>query len=527
MANDISTVWIDSTFIPAEDALDGELDTPLEFLPAEADNIGERSIPIIYRAQEATPNDDLRVDITLEVPTTTVSGLLNVAEEYYMYPPPKLSGVEDSLVEYSKSEMNDEVFKNIYHIYSASYNSISGSLSKKIAFTVGNSRNMFDDTLHVYTSSATVSGLLDYIANYVNFSGNLNPSGIPIPFYDTTRHVEHEYTRASDILTPAGVNNIIDISFAGWIYHYIGFDAYSTLGGFNSGYPFEVTISGGGVDVHYLELYSTALTVSGLGMDVYCALTDFAELDFDVATISGAIDPQLYEVYSAGSDRKVLELDIELFPIKITNFFPDEGDYTTASGFISVDVLDDTCPVSTSGTYFKVDGIRVPVTFSGITDGYRMYYNPEESFSSLEGPTTFTAHAENECGQTLEKDYYLTFGYIVEYDNHPSSWQGIDYGFNNEVLVRVTAENYASCPQVSSLAWSFDSKEQFNNDLGASIVGKAFSYEYSDVSAEIYPQSLAYFYNREFEVILTAKDFAGNEMEPFILNYRIEDKPEN
>jgi hypothetical protein len=91
----------------------------------------------------------------------------------------------------------------------------------------------------------------------------------------------------------------------------------------------------------------------------------------------------------------------------------------------------------------------------------------------------------------------------------------------------VTAENYASCPQVSSLAWSFDSKEQFNNDLGASIVGKAFSYEYSDVSAEIYPQSLAYFYNREFEVILTAKDFAGNEMEPFILNYRIEDKPEN
>ena len=373
-----------------------------------------------------------------------------------------------------------------------------------------------------------MSGTLDYVVNYTNFSGNTNISGgDPIPFYTTVWDITHEFTRGEDEYRLGGINRIVDVSFAGWVSHYIGFDAYSVLGGFNEGIDYEVTITGGGVDVNYLDAYSTALTVSGLDLEIYCALTEMAYVTAEAETIKGRIARCYYEVFSTAEKHGYLNLDVGLYPIKITNFSLDVGEYTTASGFISVDVLDDTCPVSTSGTYFMVDGIRVPVTFSSITDGYRMYYNPEDNFSSLEGPTTFTAHAENECGQSLEQDYYLTFGYIAEYDNYPSLWQGMDYGFNNKIAVRVTAENWASCPQVSSLAWDFESREKFNQDLGASIVGTFYSKEASNLAAEIKPQSLAYFYGKEFEVVVTAKDFAGNEMTPLVLKYRIEDKPEN
>ena len=218
-------------------------------------------------------------------------------------------------------------------------------------------------------------------------------------------------------------------------------------------------------------------------------------------------------------------MDIDLLSLKISNFSLGIGEHTTASGFISVDITDDECPVSTSGTYFMIDDIRVPVVFSDIEDGYRMFYDPDDDFASLEGATVFTVHAENECNKVLEQDFYLTFGYIVEYTNRQELLDNIDYGFQQKVIARVTAENYASCPQVSSLAWDFESKPQANVDLGASIVGKFHAWEYNEMPAKIYPHSTAYFYGKEFKVVVKAKDFAGNQMEPLVLNYRIEAKP--
>ena len=119
----------------------------------------------------------------------------------------------------------------------------------------------------------------------------------------------------------------------------------------------------------------------------------------------------------------------------------------------------------------------------------------------------------------------LTTGYVVDYINTPDAYDSIDYGFDNKVTVRVTAEDYASCPTSETLAWDFDSKNYDNRDLGASIVGRFHADDSEDLSAEIYPHSTAYFYGKEVTVRIEAKDFAGNEMEPLILVYRIEDKP--
>jgi hypothetical protein len=399
---------------------------------------------------------------------------------------------------------------------------VSGVVSKKVVFTAGNEYLDSDNVPIAFYTSASVSGVVDRIVNYTNFSGNLTPSGVPIPYNNGIYICLTEYFDAYTA-TSGVVDRVVDITFAGWVNFPVLADIYSVDQGLEKGYTVETTTISGSIQVNYLDTYSSALTTSGIVSDVYCSLEDYAQVNFESAVISGAIGYLENDIYSTEVSQGVLTLDVDLFSLKITNFSLGIGEYTTASGLISVDIEDDVCAVSTSGTYFLLDGIQVPVTFSGITDGYRMFY--DGNFDSLEGPTTFTAHAENVCGDIIERDFYLTFGYIVTFVNEEGGTNNIDYGFNNKVAVRVTAENYATCPRLNGLAWEFESKEQFNSDLGASITGYE---EYSgreDLSASIYPQSTAYYYEKEFTIVVNAKDFAGNEMTPLILRYRIEDKP--
>lgn len=523
MADTTSKVWVDSTFV---EPIQGSKDVYVEYHPAADENIGSHSIPVIYKTAEALPADyDVRLTYFQEL--ITESGVFNVPLQYFTFTEPKMEGVYISLVEFLAGEKDKTDEKDLDLIYTTGFNSISGSLDKKLTFIAGKQQLAFDDTpvnFRLYTSS---SGYLSFLHNYTNFSGNISTSGTPIAFYDTDFSIIAEYGGYTGTTTSGYLNRIVEITFAGWVDHNLTADVYSSLLGYKHHYDFEVTVSGGGVDANYLEAYSSVLSLSGIECETYCSLVDMAEIGAEAATISGSISYYKYEVYSTIEDGKPLTLDIDLFSIKITNFSLDVGEYTEAEGLISVDVLDDTCPISTSETYFMVDGVRVPVTFSGIQDGYRMFYDPIDDFSSLDGPTTFTVHVENECDKTLEQDFYLTFGYIVEYINNPGQSNNMDYGFNNKIAVRVTAENYASCPQISALAWEFESKEQLNNDLGASIIGKFHALDDADISAEIKPDSTAYFYGKEFEVIVNAKDFAGNKMEPLVLKYRIENKPEN
>ena len=74
---------------------------------------------------------------------------------------------------------------------------------------------------------------------------------------------------------------------------------------------------------------------------------------------------------------------------------------------------------------------------------------------------------------------------------------GIDFGFKEKIPIRVTVEDFATCPSLSSLGWEFESKEKSSGDLGAFINGRLYSMEGSNVGASIYPTSAAYFYGKE------------------------------
>lgn len=522
MPDTTSKVWIDSSFNDADPA---SKNAYVEYRPAAADNIGSRSVPIVYKTVEAKPTTlDAKISYLQELEAKIE--LLNVAQEYFAFVGPKFEGVYVSLVEFSTGQKDEVHFKDINIIYSTGYGSISGSLNKRVVYTGGREVLALEDVPLWYYNDLTASGSLSYWVNYSNFSGDVTTSGVLVPFHTSEVDYNLEYGGFNDP-TPGAVNRIITIDFAGWVDNGLNADVYSALHGFKSHYTLEVSISGGGIGVNYLDLYSADTSTSGVPLDIYCSLVDLASVNAEAATTLGRTNYCRGDVYSTAERNRPLTMDIDLYSIKITNFSLDIDEHTDASGNISVDILDDECPVSTSGTYFMVDGLRVPVTFSGIQDGYRMFYDPEDDFSTLEGPTTFTVHAENECNRSLEQDFYLTFGYIVEYDNGEDQAGGMDYGFDSKVAVRVSAENYASCPQGTALAWEFVSVPQFNQDLGASIVGRFFADDADDMPAQIKPISTAYFYGKSFEVIINAKDFAGNEMEPLILKYRIEDKPEN
>jgi len=200
--------------------------------------------------------------------------------------------------------------------------------------------------------------------------------------------------------------------------------------------------------------------------------------------------------------------------ILIDNFNLGIGNWELVSelGAFQVDAVDETYGISTSGTYFLHNGEQVSTTFSGITDGYRMFYTPTSVVSS--GTFTITAHVRNTNNDLKERTFYLLYGYNVLFD------QVVEWGPNKQVDVLIQAKNEAFCPNLEGEGYYFKTVELESRDLAAIIrVIEPF-----DLGAEIYPQSTAFFYGKTFEIIISGvRDFSGNQMDPYSFTFTIED----
>lgn len=518
MPSDSSKVWVDITFISP---LEGDKNTSVEVVLADADVIGSYSMPVIYSSAEPVA-EEISTWVSYFRELSTTSGTISTAVEFLSVEDIAEEGIIPIISLFTLSETSSNI-DDINVVYRTGYNTISGSLNKVVSFTAGRNLLSAFSTPVAFAAPISVSGIEYWIVNYTNFSGDLTTSGTPIPFHSSEFSFTVEYGDEYTEDKLGAINRIVDISFAGWVDFPLTSDIYAVFEGYHDGYELDLTCISGSLLPHYTDIYSTSLKILDIGSDLYCALLDYSIINADIETTDGRIYYQNVEFFSADLKKAPIVLDIDLFSIKIHNFSLEEGEYTTSSGFISVDVIDDTCPITTSGTYFKVNDVQVPTTLEAIEDGYRLFYDPVDDFASISGPTVFTVHAENDCGKVLEKDYYLTFGYFVSYEN--SRLNEIDYGYYKKVAVRVTVENYATCPKLSSLAWDFESRSMANVDLSASITGRFHAWDDRSLPARIYPQSTAYFYGKEIRVVVNAKDFSGNEMEPFVLVYKIENKP--
>jgi len=200
--------------------------------------------------------------------------------------------------------------------------------------------------------------------------------------------------------------------------------------------------------------------------------------------------------------------------ILIDNFSIGVGEWIeiTPSFCFTVDVVDDTYSIVTSGTYFIHDGQDVSTTHSGITNGYKCYYCPVSLTSS--GTIDLIIHAENTSSEVVEQTFHLLYGYHCAFD------EIADWGPKKEVITTIESTNLVICPNTEGETFYFETKDLESYNLGATIV----SVESVNLGATIYPQNTFFFYGRTYTVTVSGvKDFAGNEMAPYVFSFTIED----
>jgi hypothetical protein len=202
--------------------------------------------------------------------------------------------------------------------------------------------------------------------------------------------------------------------------------------------------------------------------------------------------------------------------IVIDNFLLGVEEWTSVSdlNYFAVDVVETASGVSisTSGTYFIHDGQIVSTTHSGIPDGYTCYYTPSGVYS--DGTIDLTIHAENTVSGVEEQTFHLLYGYNLRFD------ELIDWGPNTEVITTIKASNLAFCPNTEAESFYFETRDLYSYDLNATIVGVV---KHSDLGAVIYPQNTFFFYDRTYTVTISGvRDYHGNEMEPYIFSFRVE-----
>jgi len=499
-----SNIYID---FRASNTSTSTTDVTSELSLATADNIGATNIPtVLFFSPTSSGFTDTSVTYTT---SATISGAENILQDYYSAVT-VTSGSIDKEMSYSIGDALLETGRNVVGDYFTPDVLGSGYQDIRSDYIIGLRYASTDDILQQFWVPLVYSGTLNYEVDFVG--------GFGIPYYKNalTTFIIGTSTSGFDDAN-------VDLTFAGYVFNDIPADVFACVPT-ASGMPTEATVISGSTLSIGTEIISCLTDLASFSTNAFCSVLGNSDVLMEATTISGGLGFIYQDVVSSAIGSKAMTCDIDLLSLKISNFSLDVGQWEDADGQISVDITDDTYPVTVSGCYFKVDGQQVSVTTSGITDGVRMFYDPINDFEGLEGPSVLTARAENNNGDVLEQDFNLTFGYIVEYTNFERF--GWNYGQGEKVVVRMSAENMANCPESSADAYWFETREIDRRELTANITGHYSWDDSEDLSASIYPQSTAYFYGKVFRVKLTAKDLAGNEMEPLEFEYKIEDKPE-
>lgn len=499
-------IYLASSFLSTAS---GSKDVRVDFPVLHADNIGEGILPVYYTVS-AGVNSTLESQIDATFSGATISGFTSTANELFIGTLTSGLGL-NYIASYSIPVTSSGLTQKIDTpaSYFAKYTTGPGFSSTKVQFLSGKEYRYFTSTLLAYYTKGKSDTSKDYVTNYTSNSG-----------INTYKDALVFSTLSGSLITGGVVNAFVDSFFAGYVFNYSPFQVICGVSGTKFGSDFDIiTISGHVIPTPFQVI--TGLEANDLiaSFDLYAGVDIKTPVDFDLETIDGRIAYYDFELYVGVSGVQGYSFDVDLLSLKISDLSIVEGEYTNADGTLCVDITDDIFNIVVSGCHFVLDGTVVSGIFTPITDGYRMCYDPIDDFASVLGAVEFQVVAQNENGDILTKSFYLTSGYSVEYDNVDQ-----DYGWGNKVIIRMSAENFASCQAIGTFAYEVETVFKESRDLSAIINGLPELWN-SDLSAAIYPNSTAYFYGKVMKVEIRAKDYAGNEMEPFIFEFRIEDKP--
>lgn len=505
-------IYVDTSFFAG---ISGSKSAYIANLFKEADSLGERFMPV--KVNFPSPSySSKNVYFDLTIPN---SGTLYIEDKSVP-------------VDFQRSVLSDTVLTSLVE-YSGPLVIVSGTSDYNVDYRAAES-----------SAESVVYNLVDVTVGIPDVLYIVHPVEYVVQSQETTNvNYEIKYTITTPNLTTTDLNAVfsssvesalssgtqnpyVDLTLAGYVFYHNNF--ITTCGSpATNHYNFETTISSGGLDYINFDLLAGVSGTKYIGSDLLCGLVDYTHIGSEATVITGGLGWVESEILSTLVSENSYSFDVSLYPLKISELYGEASpgfifqpeSYMYADGKIYVEITDDVYNVTTSGCYWVIDGTVISGTFTPITDGYKMYYDPVDDFESLLGSTEFLVHAENDHGDYLEKAFYLTSGYIVEYDNIDQN-----YGANQKVVVRMLAENNASCPVYDGFAYTFETAQDNFTDLPATIRG--LPVDSSDLSASISPKTdLLFLYGKTFRVEVRAKDFSGNEMEPYIFEFRIEDDP--
>ena len=332
---------------------------------------------------------------------------------------------------------------------------------------------------------------------------------------DTFGIYNYLYLRGANI----NVRNFLEneFSLANSFFYHMPIDIYSAYGKQTAVCAYDVGLIEGRVTKLYSDIVNSRLHVDkGLYCSMFSSEQVIGSYKQDIVLTPGNIRAYKDEVISsAEAITKSQNLDVRLNSLHINNFSLSPGKFAYFGTYLSVDIIDYLFTVDEATTYFEVNGVRVNTTFENIPRGVRAKCLVDTHFIA-EDKFVCRIIAHNTMGDLLTRDYTLLYGYSVEYEGN------IFHGYNKEVTVLGCAYNTVSCPHRSCNAFTFTTQDYPSYNLGAAI--RCVVSE--DLNAEIYPQSTAFFYGKEYTITISGvKDFAGNYMDPVKFVFRIEEKP--
>jgi len=533
MPDGTTDIFLDATFFDFGHTSSGTEDANINFRVKEADNIGIRTTYVDYFTKE-----DYISSLTYPAYAYVASSgtVVSGTRDTTIYITTSSSGISDlgmevALVDYSipptSSGLSRYIDTDLKYYNRTTI--ISGSFYYKLKYTAGKYEPFSTNLINRYRTTASNIVYNDYEADYI--AGGYYNEIDPIPPWEQVVNsgtgIIFQKFYMGQLSHSGTLQKVSEVFFAGYPMEFdpdkysYRFHLAAGLEGSKQAAEWEATVISGSVLDIPANVLSTAVTSGNYNFDSVCGLTDLVSYSFNSEVISGTIGHYFYNAVCGVSGTNGYSFDVDLLSLKISNFSLDIDGYTATSGVICVDLTDDIHNVLTSQSYFIIgETVTSGNIFTPIIDGYTMCYDSPTEFDELVGATTITVHTENDNGDILERDFYLTSGYIVEYNNINHN-----YGFGNQVVVRGLAENMASCPSVGVAAYSLITEPKITYNLGATIVGIPWGER--DLSAEITPTTdTIYFYGKTFRIEVRAKDFAGNVMEPFVFEFRIEDKPE-
>jgi hypothetical protein len=505
-------IYIDSSFVTVTG---GSTNAFLEYRAAQADNFGYGMLQAYYTlAAGVSGSLNYLADFFASSSGTTTSGYINAVSDLTLSSSGTLAsgGLIVCLTDYSipttSSGKTNYIDSNSY--YYTGITKTSGSQDGKVGFTAGSQARYFKSYISSLYSPQGKINLIDLESYYAALSGTQDLN-------DLLTYL----TLASGLQDIGNVNAFIESFFAGYVLHDWPADIICGLAGFKFASDFDVELAKGWAVDWPSEIICGIPTGGMLAyFDAHAGVVMQPQVDFDVELVLGRIEHIYWEVYCGLKDTKhATNFEVSLLSLKISDLSIVEGQYVNADGTLCVDITDDVYNVVAGGCYFTLGDTVVSGILTTIDGGYRLCYNPVDSFASILDTVVFTARAENDHGDVLTKDFYLTSGYVVEYDN-----VGQDYGWGNKIIIRMAAENFASCPKTGVFAYEVETVAKESRDLIAIITGWPVM-PYKDLPAIINPHSTAFFYGKTFRVELRAKDYSGNEMVPFVFEFKIEDKP--